>query len=194
MEGQVIIIGPGVKHAITDKEKKGLVIFIDVLSTDTGFSLKENMLKDKVYVVINNVEIQKIISILKEDESEQAVHFAAKMIIEELNKNNIKRSFSSSVMQSIHILSQEKESFEMEDLAKQVHLSKSRLAHLFSEETGITLKTYLQFKRMETAFRHMVEGNTITEAAYDTGFSSSSHIASSSRKLTGMQLKKLLNL
>ena len=34
----------------------------------------------------------------------------------------------------------------------------------------------------------------ITEAAYDTGFAGSSHIASSSIKLTGLQLRKLLNL
>ena len=37
-------------------------------------------------------------------------------------------------------------------------------------------------------------GAKITEAAFDTGFAGSSHIATSSMKLTGMQLRKMLNL
>ena len=82
----------------------------------------------------------------------------------------------------------------METLAKQVFLSKSRLAHIFSEQTGITLKEYLQYKRLENACRKMLQGMNITDAAYDTGFSGSSHIAVSSIKLTGMQLRKMLNL
>ena len=65
---------------------------------------------------------------------------------------------------------------------------------VFSAQTGITLKEYLQYKRLESACRKMLGGMKITEAAYDTGFSGSSHIASSSIKLTGLQLKKLLNL
>ena len=40
----------------------------------------------------------------------------------------------------------------------------------------------------------MLQGMNITDAAYDTGFSGSSHIAVSSIKLTGMQLRKMLNL
>ncbi len=82
----------------------------------------------------------------------------------------------------------------MDALAGKVCLSKSRLAHVFSAQTGITLKEYLQYKRLENACRKMLKGTSITDAAYDTGFSGSSHIASSSIKLTGMQLRKMLNL
>ncbi len=194
LKGQVVVIGPGTIHAISDIGKRGLVIFINPLSTDMGFSLKNSLLKDKAFTVINNVEITDIISALKEDESEQTVHLASEIIIQRLNKSSEVRPFSEAVMEAVSIIAQEKEAFGMETLANRIHLSKSRLAHLFSEETGITLKSYLQFKRIERAFRQMVAGETITEAAYDTGFSSSSHIAASSRKLTGMQLKALLNL
>lgn len=194
LKGKVVVIVPGTIHAITDIGESGIVIFIDPLSTDIGFSLRNNLLKDKTFTVINDVEITDIISVLKDDETEQTVHLASETIIQRLNKNIVARSFSGAVMEAISIISKEKESFNMEILANRIHLSKSRLAHLFSEETGITLKSYLQFKRIERAFRQMFAGETITEAAYDTGFSSSSHIAASSRKLTGMQLKSLLNL
>ncbi len=144
--------------------------------------------------MINNVEITDVISVLKEDKTEQTVHMASETIIQRLSKNIVARPFSEAVMEAVSIILKEKESFDMEILANRIHLSKSRLAHLFSEETGITLKSYLQFKRIERAFRQMVDGETITEAAYNTGFSGSAHIAASSRKLTGMQLKSLLNL
>ena len=82
----------------------------------------------------------------------------------------------------------------MDVLAEKVFLSKSRLAHVFSAQTGITLKEYLQYKRLESACRKVLRGANITEAAFDTGFAGSSHIALSSMKLTGMQLRKMLNL
>jgi AraC-like DNA-binding protein len=194
LEGQTIAIGPETMHAISDIGKKGLVIFIDVLSTDAGFSLKDSILRDNPFAVINSVEIKEAVSVLRDDETEQAVHLAAESILRVLNTGSAVRPFSESVMNAICFISQEKELFDMQTLASRIHLSKSRLAHVFSEETGITLKSYLQFKRIESAFRQMVEGETITDAAYDAGFSSPSHIAASSRKLTGMQLKKLLNI
>ena len=106
----------------------------------------------------------------------------------------IERPFDEPVLQAIHLLSDKDCEYEMETLAKQVFLSKSRLAHIFSEQTGITLKEYLQYKRLENACRKMLHGMNITEAAYDTGFSGSSHIAVFSINLTGMQLRKMLNL
>lgn len=84
--------------------------------------------------------------------------------------------------------------YDMDKLAEKVFLSKSRLAHVFSAQTGITLKGYLQYKRLESACRKMLRGANITEAAFDTGFAGSSHIATSSMKLTGMQLRKMLGL
>ncbi len=47
LKGKVVVIGPGTIHAISDIGKSGLVIFIDPLSTDIGFSLRNNLLKDK---------------------------------------------------------------------------------------------------------------------------------------------------
>lgn len=84
--------------------------------------------------------------------------------------------------------------YDMDELAEKVFLSKSRLAHVFSAQTGITLKEYLQYKRLESACRKVLRGANITEAAFDTGFAGSSHIATSSMKLTGMQLRKMLGL
>ena len=106
----------------------------------------------------------------------------------------VERPFDNSVLRVIDLMADEDCEYDMDALANRVFLSKSRLAHVFSQQTGITLKEYLQYKRLESACRKMLRGMNITEAAYDTGFSGSSHIANSSIKLTGLQLRKLLSL
>ncbi len=73
--------------------------------------------------------------------------------------------------------------YDMDELSEKVFLSKSRLAHVFSAQTGITLKEYLQYKRLEIACRKMLRVANITEAAFDTGFAGSSHIAALKNRL-----------
>lgn len=193
IEGPLIVVGPEVPHAIADVGKCGLAVFVDPLS-EQGYSLKDNILSDKQYKLINDSHIDAVVSSLSQNSTENEVHSAAAVVIEILQSHIIQRPFSGSVIDAIELIANEEECFDMTVLAEKINLSKSRLAHLFSEQTGVTLKSYLQFKRIERAFRQMAYGHTITEAAYETGFSSSSHIASSSRKLTGMKLRELLNI
>ncbi len=193
IEGQIIIIGQDAIHCITDTKKKGLVIFIDLLS-EYGYSLKENLLRNNDYSVITNNNIKKIILELTEDFSENTIIFNTYKIIKELNNKIIKRPFNKIILNIIEIIKKEEQDFTMDTLASKLHFSKSYIAHIFSEQTGITLKSYLQYKRMEESVRQIIKGKKITEIAYKTGFSSSSHIATSSIKITGLQLKKLLNI
>ncbi len=193
VQGQIIVIGPEVLHTVKDVEKRGLLLLSDPLS-EKGFSLKENVLGKREYRVFSQPDAAGYVSSLSDDASEKEVASAAGNVIRILQGAQAVRPFRDSVLEAIKQISEEEEDFTMESLAGKVHLSKSRLAHLFSEETGITLKSYLQYKRMEKAFRRMTEGQNITDAAPDTGFSGSSHIAVSSSKLTGMQLHKILGI
>ena len=193
VQGQMIVIGHDALHAIRDNGKRGLVIFVDTLS-ECGYAIKENLLKGDRYCVVSNDEIKAKVSALCSEPREASVLAACGEIIETLRGKHIDRPFCEAVMQALELICDENEDFTMQSLADKVHLSKSRLAHLFSQHTGITLKSYLQFKRLEKAFRLVVKGSNITDAAYDTGFSGSALISSSGRKLTGMQLRKLLNL
>lgn len=78
------------------------------------------------------------------------------------------------------------------ELSERVYLSESRLAHLFKEETGMNLKNYLLMKRMELAFRLVLEGQTITQAAHAAGFYDSAHLANLVRKTTGIRFSEVL--
>ena len=194
LRGGIIAIGPGATHAIAGAGKPGIALFLDPL-TAYGYALWRNALGDEAFCTRSADEaVREQLDAAAKAPSDDALRRACKGILAALRAEAIERPFDRSVLQVIDLMGDENCDYAMEVLASQVFLSKSRLAHVFSEQTGITLKEYLQYKRLECACRKMLRGMNITEAAYDTGFSGSSHIASSSIKLTGMQLKKLLNL
>jgi AraC-like DNA-binding protein len=60
-------------------------------------------------------------------------------------------------------------------LAAAVHLSPSRLAHLFSAHVGIPLRPYVRWQRMQHAIRRVAAGESLTMAAHSAGFTDGSH-------------------
>lgn len=77
--------------------------------------------------------------------------------------------------------------------AKKISLSASRLSHLFKQQTGIPLKGYLVLHKLEKAYTLLLnEKRPITEAAMLAGFDSPSHLAYTSKALTGMTLSGVM--
>lgn len=74
----------------------------------------------------------------------------------------------------------------IENYADTLCLSSSRLSHLFSEQAGISLKSYLTLHQLQRAFRDILQGCSITDAAMNAGFDSPSHFASTVKRLMGM--------
>ncbi|WP_043632374.1 helix-turn-helix transcriptional regulator [Nonomuraea candida] len=60
-------------------------------------------------------------------------------------------------------------------VADAVHLSPSRLAHLFSAHVGIPLRPYVRWSRMQRAIGLVAEGRTLTAAAHSAGFTDGPH-------------------
>ncbi|CAM4239605.1 helix-turn-helix domain-containing protein [Paenibacillus alkaliterrae] len=74
----------------------------------------------------------------------------------------------------------------IEELAKEVGLSVSRLSHLFKKETGESVLEHLNRLRLRQAallMSHM--GRTATEAALDVGFNNYNHFAALFRQMYG---------
>ncbi|QZY56841.1 helix-turn-helix transcriptional regulator [Crassaminicella profunda] len=77
----------------------------------------------------------------------------------------------------------------IEDLSNQIYVSKSRLSHLFREQTGMTLHSYLAFEKLRKTYKYFCEGRNITEACMLAGFASSSHCASTCKRMFGISLR-----
>ena len=69
------------------------------------------------------------------------------------------------------------------DVAKHVSLSEGRFSHLFKEQAGMTFAAYLIYQRVMKTYVEIINGKSITEAAIEAGFSSSTHFAETSKRL-----------
>lgn len=74
----------------------------------------------------------------------------------------------------------------LDDVAAAVHLSASRLRHVFAQETGTTYRGYVLWLRIQRAVAAMMEGRTWTEAAHEAGFADSAHLSRTFRRTFGV--------
>ena len=77
------------------------------------------------------------------------------------------------------------------DAASHVGLSTGRARHLFVEETGLPFRTYLLWLRLNRAVELFSGGSSLTEAAHGAGFSDSSHLSRTFRRMFGIAADSL---
>ena len=70
-------------------------------------------------------------------------------------------------------------------LARLVHLSPSRFANLFREQTGLPVRNYVLWRRLVHVFERLEQGDSITSAAHNAGFSDCAHLSRSFHKICG---------
>jgi AraC-like DNA-binding protein len=77
------------------------------------------------------------------------------------------------------------------DAAAHVGLSTGRARHLFVEGTGLPFRTYLLWLRLAKAVELFSAGASLTDAAHDAGFSDSSHLSRTFRRMFGIPADSL---
>ena len=70
-------------------------------------------------------------------------------------------------------------------LAEHFFVNAAYLSRLFAQVTRISLKHYLVMRKIALAKKMLMKGHSVTEVAYNCGFSSSSHFISVFKKNTG---------
>lgn len=78
-------------------------------------------------------------------------------------------------------------SLNIKEVANHVHLSESRLAHLFKEQIDIPFRKYVLLSRFRQAVKSIIAGNNLTIAAYDAGFSDSAHFSRTCNAMFGIR-------
>jgi AraC family transcriptional regulator len=78
------------------------------------------------------------------------------------------------------------------EAAAVAHLSPSRFRHLFVEQTGMSLRTYLLWARVEAAVGAAMGGLSWTDAAHDWGFTDSAHLSRTCRRMFGLAPSMLI--
>lgn len=98
------------------------------------------------------------------------------------------RIFNS--IQLIHTKLEEK--LSLSDIARTVHLSESRFAHLFKEELGVPFRKFVRWKRLKEAGQLILEGHSFTKACLRAGFVDSAHFTKSCQEMFGIAPSKVI--
>ncbi|MFD8557925.1 helix-turn-helix domain-containing protein [Streptosporangium canum] len=71
------------------------------------------------------------------------------------------------------------------EVARAVHLSDSRLSHLFTGELGLPFRPYVLWMRLRAALSALSGGTSLTEAAHAAGFADAAHLTRVVRRMMG---------
>ncbi|MEV4251289.1 AraC family transcriptional regulator [Streptosporangium canum] len=71
------------------------------------------------------------------------------------------------------------------EVARAVHLSDSRLSHLFTGELGLPFRPYVLWMRLRAALTSLSGGALLTEAAHAAGFADAAHLTRVVRRMMG---------
>ncbi|HEU4655290.1 MAG TPA: AraC family transcriptional regulator [Steroidobacteraceae bacterium] len=85
-----------------------------------------------------------------------------------------------------HIRNRLNQTISLKSLAAAVHLSPDRFRHLFIEETGIGLRPYVLWLRLERSLGEYVGGASLTDAAHAGGFADSAHLSRTFKRMFGI--------
>jgi len=76
--------------------------------------------------------------------------------------------------------------FSLKTMAGISGLSQSRFMHVFTESTGVPLRPYILWLRLQRACCDLMAGATVTAAAHNAGFSDAAHLTRTFRRMLGM--------
>lgn len=94
------------------------------------------------------------------------------------------------ITQVLRLLSQQRWP-GIEALADAVALSPSRLSHLFADQMGVSIHSYLKYVRLKSALGLMHQGLSLTQVAQEAGFYDSAHLSRTFRQTFGVAPKSV---
>jgi AraC-like DNA-binding protein len=117
--------------------------------------------------------------------TEQLLNAIASIVVSGTPKT---REIDSRVVTSIHHIKQsDLEKIYIDQLAELVHLSSSRLSHLFKEETGLTVRQFVLHRKLVKSLQAMYEQHNFTESSFIGGFSDQPHFTKTFKKAFGIK-------
>jgi AraC family transcriptional regulator of adaptative response/methylated-DNA-[protein]-cysteine methyltransferase len=99
---------------------------------------------------------------------------------------SIEAEHAALVAQACRIIEESEEEPSLEELADAIGRSPSYFHRLFKAITGLTPKDYAAAQRAKKVRQGLTSGNTVTEAIYGAGFSSSGRFYEKSTDMLGM--------
>ena len=205
-----ICIGPDVWHAGNSFHGETLVFLFSQIS-NYAWSLREQYLCKKPYLVLDDQLVEQAVKeyqIYKKESEKNEKNDQNPKVQNLKDQNPNGQEIDHRILAMLGI--SDKQPFPYEERVKEVFafvsqletidrntieilsenacLSKSRLSHLFREQTGMTLHSYLALKKVYKTYEQIREGKSITESCLAAGFASPSHCAATCKRMFGISI------
>ena len=164
-----LFVNVNVKHAV--KFSDGL-LFTCVIEPASDMGRKLSALLDgKEYFALEDTKTDELIALARPMTSAFAKEPYMKLmqkIYEVIGAGSSEKKLDERITEFLSMLGNcSCTDHSVDHFAEELHLSSSRLSHLFSEQVGITLKDYLLLHQLERVFQDILSGRKITDAAMD---------------------------
>lgn len=166
-------------------------------TTQLGRSMRMNFLRDKPYYIFcedKAVELQmQLLNVIRIGSSNYSDFMKNVVSYFDIYKPIEFDKRIEIVLRMIeHTCNCEKISLQVKNIAKAMFISESRLSHLFKEEIGMPLKSYIVLHKIQSVYEKIFDNESITNAAIASGFDSSAHFAFTNKKMTGMSTRSII--
>ena len=191
LQSNIIMLDSNVKHVVEDGTDCDFFLLIDPTSAIAEKIIDKYVCDSHYYDTDTNIaDIPKDINVLSDKE---IVRIIEDMLLDMEITTDYISTRDERIEQIISkIISGEWLNYTVKEIAEAVFLSESRLTHLFKENVGISLKSYILIRRLEQAYRFVNSGGKVTQAAMESGFASSAHLAYTCKTLTGISITEVL--
>lgn len=187
-----VFIDSDVDHTIYADKGEMLVYLFDSTTSYTA-KIRKGYLKGKAYCKLLPEDIQKLRDIWKESRDDLKTADHAMLSFLKLAKKETDDT-DERVREVLEILKEMQTIPEniVPKLCENVHLSKSRLSHLFKESMRISMHRYIALDKMKKGYLYYLRCGNITEAAMMAGFDSPSHFAATCKRMFGISFSEFV--
>jgi AraC-like DNA-binding protein len=194
------LVRPNTPHQILSASRHALFLWIEAesdlarsllaLESATGFLSEEQI-----------AAVQTAMPFLRELSASAVTCEHAMRVVREIFSVFLPRvHFSSSIEERLSLALQllkqqvyeEETRFSPQHIAALLHLSESRLRHVFGGQFGLSMQHYLLWQRLLAAIERTTHGLSLTQAAHDAGFADAAHFTRTFRAMFGITPSSVL--
>lgn len=181
-----ICIGPDILHT-GEISPDGTIVFLFTEISNYAFSLNKEYLHGRPYAIMEDELIEQLVYEYTKLPMKEEQLGASILSICGIT-NNQKYQYEDRIREVFSYINELKtiDHSIVEELSQLVCLSKSRLSHLFKQQTGMTLHSYLAFEKLRKTHQYFSNEKNITQSCMLAGFDSPSHCAATCKRMFGI--------
>ncbi|VAV95549.1 hypothetical protein MNBD_ALPHA06-2183 [hydrothermal vent metagenome] len=180
LTNRVIVIAPRVKHRLQPTNEPACIVYLEPVSI-LGLWVQQRFDGEDFYLSTQSLAIDDTIISYKQLQEKITALWPDIAFHSQLDPidNRVRKTLSRINQPHARLP-------DLSQLANTVNLSASRLRHLFRGQVGTSLSRYLLWVKLQRSVASLSKQNSLSQAAYDGGFSDHAHMARTFRQLFGI--------